>query len=300
MKQSSAFGFLQHSMLALILLFSNACQKEINASAEQETKITEEATFHQGSLELEFDDVFNLTMGLGSETGEDLGIVGGISIFSSAQGDTYVQQVDSAVNARCFSITITPRDRGVFPKTVIMDFGAGCRARDGRLRKGKIITVFSGSMGRPGSTATTTFDGYKVDSITVTGTHTVSNISTSNQRSFSVNVSNGKLTWDSGRWVSCNSTRTIKQIEGNGTPMLPADDVFTITGEGSGANSNGSSWAHQITSPLYKKFTCRWLVKGILSITRNTTAAKLDFGDGGCDDKAILTINGVSKEISLR
>lgn len=300
MKQIRISNLLQLAALLMVAFTFSACQKEISASNELEAITTEEVTLNHSVSETEFDDVFNITMGMGSETGEDLGIVGGISIFGNRQGDTYIEQVDSAVNNRCFTVTVTPRDRGVFPKTVTLDFGTGCRARDGRLRQGKIITVFTGPMGTPGSKATTTFDRYKVDSITVAGTHTVTNTSTSNNRSFSVTVVNGRLTWDGGRWISWECTRDMVQTEGNGTPMLPADDVFSITGRGRGENSRGNTWAHQIAQPLVKKFTCRWISKGIISISRNGSLGQLDFGDGSCDNKAVLTINGVSKEITLR
>lgn len=300
MKQIRISNLFQLASLLMVAFSFSACQKEISASSELEAITTEEVTVNQSTSETEFDDVFNITMGMGNETGEDLGIVGGISIFGNRQGDTYIEQVDSAVNSRCFTVTVTPRDRGVFPKTVTLDFGNGCKARDGKLRKGKIITVFTGPMGIPGSKATTTFDGYKVDSIAVAGTHTVTNTSTSNNRIFSVSVADGKLTWDGGRWVNWSCTRNMTQIEGNGTPILPADDIFTITGSGRGENSRGNTWAHQITEPLVKRFTCRWISKGIISITRNAGSGQLDFGDGSCDNKAVLTINGVSKEILLR
>lgn len=288
------------ALLGLMIFSFAACQKEITASAELEAVTTEEVTLNQSTSETEFDDVFNITMGMGNETGEDLGIVGGISIFGNSVAYTLIEQVDSAVNNRCFTVTVTPRDRGVFPKTVTLDFGTGCRARDGRLRQGKIITVFTGPMGIPRSKATTTFDRYKVDSINVAGTHIVTNTSTSNNRIFSISVVDGKLTWDGGRWVRWSCARNLTQIEGNGTPMLPADDIFTITGGGRGENSSGKSWAHQIKEPLVKRFTCRWISKGILLIRRDAGSGQLDFGDGSCDNKAVLTINGVSKEITLR
>ena len=92
----------------------------------------------------------------------------------------------------------------------------------------------------------------------------------------------------------------MTQIEGNGTPMWPVDDIFTIRGAGRGENSRGNSWAHEVVEPLYKKFTCRWISKGILAIVRNGKTARLDFGNGECDNKAVLTVNGVSREITLR
>jgi hypothetical protein len=236
-------------------------------------------------------------MGIGSETGEDLGITGSVGIYGRMESGYYTGRVDSS--NRCFTITVVPQQPGVFPKTVTIDFGTGCLGHNGKFRKGKIITVFTGKMRVPGSKATTTFDGYKVDSMAVTGTHEVINNSTASNSIFTTRVIDGKLTWDSGRWVKWSNTRTVTQLEGNGTPFWPLDDIFSITGAGRGENSKGKSWGHEITEPLIKKFTCLWISKGIVRIKFNTTSGLLDFGNGDCDNKATLTVNGHVKIITL-
>ncbi|HEY5771115.1 MAG TPA: hypothetical protein VIS75_00755, partial [Chitinophagaceae bacterium] len=60
-----------------------------------------------------------------------------------------------------------------------------------------------------------------------------------------------------------------------------------------------------ITEPLIKKFTCRWLVKGIIRTARINLAtnspwvATINYGIGDCDNKAVVTINGVPHNITL-
>ncbi len=237
-------------------------------------------------------------MGIGAEAnGEELGITAGTGVFARVENGQITGRVDST--QRCFTVTVSPMERGVFPKTVVINFGSGCIGRDGKLRKGKIITVYTGPMRVPGSKATTTFEGFKVDSVAVEGTHQVENNSTSNNLSFTTRVINGKLTWDSGRWVKWSTTRTVTQIEGNGTPLFPLDDIFTITGAGRGENSRGVSWAHEIIEPLVKKFTCRWISKGVMRVRYNNTNALINYGNGDCDNKATVTINGRTVEITL-
>ena len=57
--------------------------------------------------------------------------------------------------------------------------------------------------------------------------------------------------------------------------------------------------------PLFKRFNCRWIVKGrVRTIRANTNTnspwvAVLDFGAGNCDNQAVITINGVSHQITL-
>ena len=278
------------------LLFAS-CKKESSSSAKEEAEVME-STASDSEADMTYDEVFNTTMGIGAEAnGEELGITAGTGVFARIENGQITGRVDST--QRCFTVTVTPMDRGVFPKTVVINFGNGCLGRDGKLRKGKIITVYTGPMRVPGSKATTTFDGFKVDSVAVEGTHQVENNSTSNNLSFTTRVINGKLTWDSGRWVKWTTTRTVTQVEGNGTPFYPLDDIFTITGAGRGENSRGASWAHEIIEPLVKKFTCRWISKGVMRVRRNDTNALINYGNGDCDNKATVTINGRTIEITL-
>lgn len=283
------------ALLLFSALFFTACKKDRTAAKEEEVA-TIESTISNSEAEAVYEDVFDNTMGIGAETGEDLGITGGIGIYGRMEAGSYTGRLDSI---RCFTITVVPQQQGVFPKTVTINFGNGCLGRDGKFRKGKIITVFTGPMRAAGSKATTTFEGYKVDSVAVAGTHEVTNNSSSNNKIFTTKVIEGKLTWNSGRWVKWSSIRTVAQLEGNGTPYWPVDDVFAITGGGRGENSAGNSWAHEVMEPLIKKFTCRWISKGILRIRFNNTNGVLNFGNGECDNKAVLTVNGNTRIITL-
>jgi len=50
-----------------------------------------------------------------------------------------------------------------------------------------------------------------------------------------------------------------------------------------------------------RRFICPWREKGEIIITRksNIITAVLDYGDETCDDKASVTINGITKSINL-
>jgi hypothetical protein len=64
--------------------------------------------------------------------------------------------------------------------------------------------------------------------------------------------------------------------------------------------SDGKSWSSEVTTPLVRKFTCRWFVSGVLTINFTGGQALLDFGNGQCDNRATLTVNGQNREITLR
>ena len=283
------------------LLFSS-CKKDNSATGEEsQAMATLEASGDDAQAEEQFDDVFNITMGVKSaDVGEDIGLGDGIGLYGSAMLAGTGDRTSSPDSIRCFTVTVTPLALHQFPKTVTTNFGTGCLGRDGKLRKGKIVTVYTGPMFVPGKKATTTFVDYFVDSFKIEGTHSVENTSSQSQAGFSVKVVNGKITNTvANRWRKWDSEKNILQTEGNGTPQFPLDDIFKITGNAHGSNSQAHVWTSVITEPLVKKFICRWIVKGKVNITRDGNLAVLDYGTGNCDNQAVITINGVSHTITL-
>lgn len=289
------------------LLFSS-CKKETSGdlSATEEEQAATYTSESEIETEITFNDVFDNVMGVNSDVG-----TGGVGIFGRTS-DTKESGRTSGVDSMppCTSVTITPLQPGVFPKTVTIDFGTGCFSH-GHLRSGKIQTVYTNRLSIPGSMATTTFINYKIDSIAVEGIHKVTNTTGStagsNQRQYKVEVQNAKLTKPNGNYIEWNSVRTNTQIEGNGS-VTPADDIFRLTGRANGRVKRGNLivlWNSEITEPLIKKFICRWISKGSIKTIRQglpqTTPwiAVLDYGNGTCDNLATLTINGITRQINL-
>ncbi|MBK8611517.1 MAG: hypothetical protein IPL84_16650 [Chitinophagaceae bacterium] len=254
-----------------------------------------EVTVEDADAEKQFDDVFNITASMNTaEVGEDLGVSANVSGLGELGATT------NPSNLRCYTITVVPNIPHVFPKTVTIDFGDGCLGRDGKFRKGKIVSIYTNPMRVPGAKVSTTFVRYFVDSFHIEGTHITENTSTSNMQGWKVKVINGKITnTNNNRWKQWNSVKDVLQIAGNGTPNFPLDDVYRIEGSASGSNSGGHTWGALIVDPLIKKFNCRWIVKGKVRLTRDGRTALLDYGDGSCDNQAILYINGVPHIITL-
>lgn len=113
-------------------------------------------------------------------------------------------------------------------------------------------------------------------------------------------VINGNITNTiNSRWRTWNSVKNVLQITGYGTPHFPLDDIYKITAYATGSNSGGHSWASLIVEPLIKKFTCPWIVQRTVRLVRDGRTALLDYGSGGCDDQAIIYINGIPLFITL-
>lgn len=300
MKMKSNLSVPVIALSALCLLFVSSCQKDKNPSGKADTELVASATADEQLLESTFNDVYDDATGIDDLTaGEDIGIYGstGAGVFSRSIPDP-----SGRTATRCFTVTVTPKEKGVFPKTVTLDFGTGCETRN-HIRKGKISFTYTGRLHVPGNQVITSFENYSIDSFSVEGKHTLTNSATAgaNQKSFSVKVENARVTNTlSGKWWTWNSERHFKQTEGNGTDFYPFDDVLSIEGGSNGSTSAGRNWVSEITNPLVKKFTCRWLVSGVIEVSVNNTVGTLDFGNGTCDNKANLTVNGASRTLTLR
>ena len=290
---------LAFSLIGVLTISS--CKKEdsINAVTTTETEAvetanTQEASTQEADTEAQFDDVFNITASMNkSEVGEDLGVSANVSgLFELGSTTTNT--------ARCFTITVVPNIPHVFPKTVTIDFGTGCLGRDGKFRKGKIVSIYTNPMMVPHAKVSTTFIGYYVDSFKIEGTHITENTSTPNMQGWKVKVIDGKITnINTNRWRKWNSVKDVLQIAGNGTPNFPLDDIYKIEGAATGSNSGGHTWASLIVESLIKKFACPWIVQGKVRLNRDGRTALLDYGNGNCDNQAIIYINGVPHIITL-
>ena len=297
------------AFVIISLLVFGSCKKETSAgdTAQEEfaSQVSSEADAESDDI---FNEVFDNVMGVNVEVAfGGTGVFGRMNPGSSGAGET------ARVNA-CPDVTTTLLNApDLFPRKVVMDFGTGCVGRDGRTRSGKIIVVYTNRLTHPGAKATTIFDNYTVDSIKVQGTHIITNQSdlfTTNcgTHKWKVVVERAKLTKPSGNYIEWNSIKTIEQTDGRCTIFSPLDDIYKIDGSANGKVKRGDilvAWNSEITEPLIKKFTCRWLVKGIirnmrLNLTTNSPwVATINYGPGTCDNHAVATINGISHNITL-
>lgn len=270
-----------------------ACKKETSASNSGDEKNFIELSSNSNiEATAIFDDVYNNVMGVNDEVA-----FGQTGVFGR------IITVDSSVNP-CYIVTLTSLNLpNAFPVQVVIDFGSGCTGKDGVIRKGKILTVYSGPLTVTGKAAETSFDNFYINDTKVEGSHRIENAGTPQQLIFNVTVKDSKLTKSNSNYSYWNSINTITQIEGSATPSWAKDDVLSITGESNGSLKNDSTfliWNTKIEEPLIKKFTCRWIIKGKVGILKtNTDAAIIDYGNGDCDNKASLLINALSIEITL-
>jgi hypothetical protein len=209
------------------------------------------------------------------------------NLFGARTSET----LQSTQTLSCATVTVTPQNS--FPKTIVIDFGAGCTSIDGVTRKGKINITLSDSVRHTGTTAVMTFDNYHVENYKIEGTLTWTNTSTPNGISWTRTIANGKVTTPSGNyyWLHVGTT-TVTQTAGAGTPLNLLDDVFSVTGNHTVTNPAGRSRTATITEALEKKTICHNVTKGKIKIEGPNHFAILDYGTGECDRVATISIDG--------
>jgi hypothetical protein len=305
----SSINLTQLTILSFFfsLLMITSCSKENSQTGTdtQEEEVANAAGESSAESESTFNGFFDDAMGASNE----VGVAGSGVFYGRIDTMTPIQ--------RCFTVLVTHPTANLFPVIVVVDFGTtGCTGPDGRVRKGKIITEYTNRLIYPGAIATTTFDGFYVNAVHVEGTHKISNISGSPvppaniARKFRVEVINGKLTRPDGNFIEWDSDKTITQFEGLATPDFAKDDAFKIEGSANGTVKRGNllvRWESVITEPLIRRLTCQWIVKGRIRTVRanlpdpnnSRWGAVLDFGAGICDNQATITINGITRQITL-
>jgi len=304
------FNSIQLTLFAFIFMTVSflACNKEDSneGTPAEEEAATVASTEADADADNIFSGLFDDVMGVNDEVG-----LAGTGVFGKTMEVNSDGTLSNARIAACPDVnTVFLNAPALFPRKVVIDFGAGCVGRDGHLRKGKIINVYTNRLTIPGATASTTFDGFYFDGIKVEGTHKITNVADVNAlaKKWKVEVVDAKLTAPNGDFTEWDRTNTITQIE-NLSPVSVRDIVMKVEGYGHGRTKRNGilvEWNAEIIEPLIKRFSCRWIVRGKIRIKRaNLTAdsrwvAVLDYGAGLCDNKATLTVDGRTKEIILR
>jgi hypothetical protein len=276
MKKNIIFKGLFVSMIGLAAMQS--CKKD---SASVADDITE--TMDNSAMEGAHNDVDNLAD----------------EAQTNSSVSNYRLNSENSLLSSCATVT-----NDTVAKLITIDFGStNCLCKDGRYRRGKILVQYSGRWRTVGASQNISFDNYYVNDNRLLGTKS---------RTFKGPDGNGNYYWDvivnglmipSGttdtvRW---NSTRTVTWIQGYNTPLVRGDDVFTIDGSALFTGRDGLNRTINITKSLRKEVGCRWIVSGTMTITRSDKPTRtLDYGNGSCDAEATVTVNGNSRQITLR
>ena len=197
-------------------------------------------------------------------------------------------------------VTITTVDTNDTKETSV-DFGEGCELPNGNLLSGIIHLSYAKDMDAATKTISLSLEDFTFNEVAVTGGATLVRQRSNddgNPQSDAVASYNG--VWPDGSVASFAGNRTREWVEGYGSGFW-ADNVFLISGKGTYTNKAGDVYSRETISSLRRELSCRFIVSGVLEVAKNDTTVSLDFGDGTCDAKGMLTFpNGDTKEILLR
>ena len=189
--------------------------------------------------------------------------------------------------------------------TKTIDFGAGCTLNSGNVVSGRIIISFVFQPGATSHTINYSFDNFFHNGIAFNGDKTFTRTMTSAPNAHPIVTMTMDLTatLPNGAMYRRVGNRVREIIEGFGDAVL-ANNVYQISGSWVTTGPNGGTQTSTITTPLNVKMSCMavnkpLLVSGMITIIRNTNTATLDFGDGTCDNLAVLTVNGNNYNIVI-
>jgi hypothetical protein len=209
---------------------------------------------------------------------------------------------------KCATITIvrtnTPGTRPTGTITIDFDANAGCKDGRGNTRSGKIVIEYVGFRFLPESIIKTTFNNYTKNGVKVEGVHTLTNVATLNSfPRFLVTIVGGKLTFADGRTITREQSFTREWQRASS----PASDKWVILkgSEASGKNKNDKTYTMKVTADLEYSRACAIsdkvfiAVKGTKEFTTENKVFTVDYGSGACDNDITISVNGVSKTITV-
>ena len=280
-KSLKKVNFAGSLLMAILVLVS--CDKDDSQDISEEGTITVAELKVSDETDLIAEDVINI--------GEEVYATDEIMVTSKAN---YL----SDFLPDCVTITTVVTSTS---KEKTIDFGEGCELPNGNVLSGIIYLSYLKDMDLATKTLSMSLENFTFNGVAVEGSASIvrtrSNDSGNSQSDAEASFSGN---WPDGTSANFTANRTREWIEGYGSGYW-ADNVFLISGKGTYTGKMGNVFMKETIVPLRRELACRFIVSGILEISRNDATASLDFGDGTCDAKGILTHpNGESEEIFLR
>lgn len=298
------FFSINHISIAALIILSSvvlySCQKELSSNNSGNSITEAQATSYSeesAQAEAGFDDATDIASTAADEEGNasQFGING-------REFHPLFKELREAIGD-CATIIVSPND-STYPKTITINFGDSCVGYDGKVRAGIITLNLTAPLRKPGSVVTVTLSNYFVNHVHIEGTKIIHNLSDTATRThkWSEQVTDGKVTFPSGRGYGYESVKTKTQVEGMDT-RISRDDVYQIEGRSQTVFNNGTTITLNTETALVKKVACPWISNGTLKIKINNRELLLDYGfpnNGDCDNKALLTWNnGANQRIII-
>ena len=274
-------------MFASALLFSSCGKKEAIETAAN----NEEATAQNRE---EADAVGNETQNIADA-------------YAANQNAGYlrVDKIEIMEGSACVTATLDSAT-----KTITVEFGkntdgtySNCMCNDGRNRRGKItVTYTGGNYKDSGSVKTVNLIEFYRNGNKVEGSRVITNLgrNTAGNYHWSVQETNMKITRVDGKFHTWSSTRDREMLAGYNTSVW-LDDEYQLTGNASGVIQNNINYTANITTPLHRLMSCKYIDKGVIEFSNDKGATRvIDYGNGTCDNQATVTVTGSRGRITTK
>jgi hypothetical protein len=298
MKKVRSFR-LSYVMAALLMLLA-ACSdnNKIDFNATDSANVEGE-----GTSDAYADDALDVSTG----------VVGGVTAtqFAGRENEDVSAAFAAFDKLKCATITIvrspnSTKDNPSGVITIAYPADGSCKDSRGVARKGKIIITYTGPRFAVNSKIVTTFADFFIAGVKVEGTHTLTNVTPTNQAypRFNVLITDGKLTFLTGKTVT--RTQNITREWQRATNPLEDKWVLLKDGTATGTNRDGKEYLMTITKDLVYSRPCQISNKVFIAVSGEKTFVAdnklltLNYGDGSCDNKVTITINGKSTEVEIK
>jgi hypothetical protein len=274
---------ISSASLILSIFLISSCNDEERISAQDTQDISEESV-----TDSYFQDVDDMA-GVAIATPDDDEYGG--------RANTHGEFDDLRFKCVGANITLTRASDSspALPKgSIVVDFGAACTDQRGNIRSGKLTFTYSGRRHQVGSSVVITMDDYKINGIKLEGTKTMTHIEggTLLAPRYHIVLENGMATFQDGAIAERNSDITMQV--GSGEVLI--DETSTANGKTRG----GRSYVLTLDQELIYKRNCGIAVSGIKRYVINgNREIIIDYGDGTCDKSIVITVDGVTRKVSV-
>ena len=199
---------------------------------------------------------------------------------------------------QCPDVTIVEGDNNGYPKVITLNYGDGTVLKNEKVLSGVIVIEISGPRKSAGFTRLVTYQNFSVDTIQIAGTSLIT--IDKGKETFRNYVTDLTFTINKEKVITRSSKRTWTWIEGMETTEDQTDDLIHIDGVVT-AVSGSDTYKKEIVEPLVRLGDCRFIVKGLVTVTLNgVLISTLNYGNGQCDEVANMTnANGEIVEVDL-
>lgn len=188
-------------------------------------------------------------------------------------------------------ITVEFGEESRFPMTITINYGDSTVLKNDRVISGTIVIVLTAAPCTDGAVREITLD-LVIDSIAVDGWKRIEYTGEKGVSKMFAYTSELTFTFPDETTLFRSENRTKEWVSGLDTKWDVSDDRIEIRGSVTCVDSEQNEYSKTIDAdkPLVRIGNCRVIVSGLVIFTQNQIEfARLDYGDGECDNIATYT-----------